>query len=313
MLRRFSVVLTAALALAATFTAGAQAELRQGSATDPVGDAGSWDLESATASYDQGGAWSVTMRFAAPLTPGEAPSASVRITNDSNADAPCSGNSSAFASLLGSVASDGDLVFFSTNAPGSGNYEGSRRYSADRRELTFSKSDARLKDFDYRCVAIELRQSGAVVEQLDSPMFFDGFGPDSDADGVKDNVDDCPSEAGPAPTGCAPDTDADGVKDNADQCPGAAGTAPSGCPAPTSTPAPAPVQTTPSATTRKCTPPRLKGKSLKAAKRALKNAGCAVGKVTKPRKLRKGAKLVVKRQSGSGPVKLVLGVKKPKK
>jgi OOP family OmpA-OmpF porin len=44
---------------------------------------------------------------------------------------------------------------------------------------------------------------------------------DSDADGVLDRDDQCPADAGPAPTGCPPppDADRDGIPNNADPCP----------------------------------------------------------------------------------------------
>jgi OOP family OmpA-OmpF porin len=45
--------------------------------------------------------------------------------------------------------------------------------------------------------------------------------PDRDADGVLDRDDQCPADAGPAPTGCPPppDADRDGIPDNSDPCP----------------------------------------------------------------------------------------------
>jgi OOP family OmpA-OmpF porin len=45
--------------------------------------------------------------------------------------------------------------------------------------------------------------------------------PDGDADGILDRDDQCPADAGPAPTGCPPppDADRDGIPDNSDPCP----------------------------------------------------------------------------------------------
>jgi hypothetical protein len=57
----------------------------------------------------------------------------------------------------------------------------------------------------------------------------------------------------------------------------------------------------------------LKGKSLSAAKAALTKAKCKLGKVTRPKKVKKGAKLVVIKQAGSGPVAVTLGPKAPKR
>jgi OOP family OmpA-OmpF porin len=57
--------------------------------------------------------------------------------------------------------------------------------------------------------------------------------PDSDGDGVADNVDQCPNEAGEATNnGCPwPDADGDGVADKDDLCPNEAGDAANnGCP-----------------------------------------------------------------------------------
>lgn len=56
---------------------------------------------------------------------------------------------------------------------------------------------------------------------------------DTDADGVNDDTDACPEQAGVAPTGCPqpPDGDCDGVPDEGDPCPDVHG-ALGGCPAP---------------------------------------------------------------------------------
>lgn len=59
-----------------------------------------------------------------------------------------------------------------------------------------------------------------------------GFGKkDSDGDGIADDKDMCPTEAGPASTGGCPDTDGDGIADKNDRCPTVAGPANlAGCP-----------------------------------------------------------------------------------
>jgi outer membrane protein OmpA-like peptidoglycan-associated protein len=55
--------------------------------------------------------------------------------------------------------------------------------------------------------------------------------PDADGDGVKDTDDACPSEAGTAATQGCPDSDGDGIANAKDECPTAAGTAQfNGCP-----------------------------------------------------------------------------------
>ena len=59
-----------------------------------------------------------------------------------------------------------------------------------------------------------------------------GFGkPDADKDGIPDDIDLCPDEAGPESTMGCPDTDGDGVADKDDRCPDQAGLANlRGCP-----------------------------------------------------------------------------------
>ena len=59
---------------------------------------------------------------------------------------------------------------------------------------------------------------------------FEGC-PDTDEDGIPDNEDDCPEDAGPAENKGCPDTDGDGVLDKDDTCPEVAGLAElNGCP-----------------------------------------------------------------------------------
>jgi hypothetical protein len=56
-----------------------------------------------------------------------------------------------------------------------------------------------------------------------------GGGVDTDGDGILDADDACPSQPGPAPSGC-PDRDGDGVPDATDVCPDVAGNGADGCP-----------------------------------------------------------------------------------
>ena len=83
--------------------------------------------------------------------------------------------------------------------------------------------------------------------------------------------------------------------------------------APPVVPTPSAPQTTKPATkpttpvpTPSCRVPKLKGKTLAAAKAAIKKAGCKTGKITRPKKTKKGAKLVVKKQSGTTKISIVL-------
>ena len=55
---------------------------------------------------------------------------------------------------------------------------------------------------------------------------------DRDMDGIADDVDACPDQAGLAPTQGCPDRDFDGIADSADACPDQTGLPPDGCPAP---------------------------------------------------------------------------------
>jgi outer membrane protein OmpA-like peptidoglycan-associated protein len=54
--------------------------------------------------------------------------------------------------------------------------------------------------------------------------------PDSDKDGVPDNLDTCPDTPAFTADGCPPDTDGDGVRDPDDYCPREKGEPPKGCP-----------------------------------------------------------------------------------
>lgn len=121
------------------------------------------------------------------------------ILNDTVPGTPCSGNSSAFAALNGGVGQS-DFVFFTTNTPG--NNSGTRQSNAAGTEFTFSKNDSRLANYGYKCVTVDLKELGVKVDSLDQPLYFLGYGPDSDGDGVVDNIDECPNQSGPAPTGC---------------------------------------------------------------------------------------------------------------
>jgi hypothetical protein len=54
---------------------------------------------------------------------------------------------------------------------------------------------------------------------------------DSDNDGIRDQIDACPTIPGVAPDGCPVDVDGDGIANAADACPFVVGVAPTGCPA----------------------------------------------------------------------------------
>jgi OOP family OmpA-OmpF porin len=79
--------------------------------------------------------------------------------------------------------------------------------------------------------------SDAILDPQDQCPFQAGPAPsgcpvqDSDGDGIDDPQDQCAQQAGLPPTGCPDaDKDSDGVSDSKDQCPDKAGGAPTGCP-----------------------------------------------------------------------------------
>jgi hypothetical protein len=68
--------------------------------------------------------------------------------------------------------------------------------------------------------------------------------------------------------------------------------------------------TTPQTPAATCKPPNVKGKTLAAAKKLLAKAHCKLGKVTKPKHVKKGAQLVVTKQRTKGSsVLLTLGAR----
>lgn len=73
---------------------------------------------------------------------------------------------------------------------------------------------------------------GGYSDHLPSVVYLKRIAPeDSDDDGVADNMDDCPEEAGVKALNGCPDTDGDGVADKEDACPELAGDASmNGCP-----------------------------------------------------------------------------------
>lgn len=58
-----------------------------------------------------------------------------------------------------------------------------------------------------------------------------------------------------------------------------------------------------------CKPPKLRGKTLTQAKTAIAKAECKLGKVTKPKRVKKGSSLVVTKQSGTTTIAISLGAK----
>ncbi|HMJ33358.1 MAG TPA: hypothetical protein VK501_05535 [Baekduia sp.] len=268
----------------------ASAEIRPGTANEATGDsagAPSQDLVSATAQYDTNGQVIVSATVNGDMATGPA-SFSFRVASYSPPNS-CLGAS---VSLFGFSDSQ-----YSTTMVTGVSGTGSAPVTVNGNRISFSASGTALQTKDWSCMTVGVTPKGSggqLLDELAAPMFFTGFGPDTDGDTVKDNQDSCPSQAGPAPTGC---------------------------PVTAANPAPAPATTTPAVTTAPkstapavgpCKPPKLKGKSLSAAKAALKKAHCKLGKVTQPKKPKKGAKLVVSKQQGKGPINVTLAPAKRK-
>jgi hypothetical protein len=307
-MRRAVAAGCAALALLA-LPAAASAEVRSGHASDPSGDSAgalSQDIVGAVVHYDTNGGLAVSATLASAVT--SVPRSWFKASLASyTSPGQCAG-----AGVTLSGYSDSK---YTTATLGSGNL-----IERQGLAITFNASGSALRSLALSCLTLTVTDSGGtVVDALDVPLYFDGSGPDGDGDGVVDNVDQCPAQPGPAPAGCVPDSDGDGVVDAADQCPGVFGSPPTGCPGSTA-PLPGPpgivttlpAEPTPAPKSKPCTAVSLKGKSLAAARTALTKAGCKLGKVTKPKKVKKGAKLVVVKQSGKNPVAITLAAAKRK-
>ena len=301
--------LTAACAVLAVLAlpAAASADGRIGHAVDPSGDsagAPSQDIVGASVFYDLRGDLYATATMGAAV--GATPRSLFRFTVASyTAPNHCGGLS---ALLMGY--SD---AMYTTASPGYG-------YLIERSgpSITLNSYGSALAARTFSCMTLTVSDTaGTVLDTLDVPLYFDGSGPDGDGDGVADNVDQCAGQAGVAPTGCEADSDGDTIANSADQCPGLFGIAPTGCPAVAPLPGPPGIVTTlpadpPPPARPACSAVSVKGKSLAAARKALGKAGCKLGKVTKPRKVHKGAKLVVVKQSGRNPVAITLAAAKRK-
>jgi hypothetical protein len=276
--RRYVAAASAAVALLG-LPGVASAEIRQGSATDPTGDsagAASQDIVSATAQYDSNGQVTVMATMNGDIASGPRSFFSFDVKSYAP-PAQCTGS---YVSMFGFSDSQYDTVMVQ-GVSGTG----SSPITRSGNTIAFGASGSALRDRDYSCMTLTVSRGGqnesGIVDQLDVPLFFDGYGPDTDGDGVKDNQDKCPNQAGPAPGGCPP--------------------------------APTPAVVTPTPAVKTCKPPVLKGKTLRAAKAALKKASCKLGNVTKPKNVKKGTTLVVTKQTGKGPVNLTFGPKKTRK
>jgi hypothetical protein len=273
----FLVLCTLVMALPAT----ASAEIRTGTTTDPTGDssgAPTQDITAAHAQLDSNGQLIVSATVNGDLAAGPATFFSFRVASYV-APNTCAG---AGASIFGYSDDPDNFLVTVTGVSG----VGGAHASVSGNTLTAVTSGTAFANKDWSCMTLSVSpkgQNGTISDQLNTPLFFNGFGPDTDGDGLVDNADQCSSQAGTPPTGCpAPAT-------------------PTTAPA-TPTPPVAPTAPTPAGTTTStCKPPKLKGKTLAAAKKALLKAHCKLGTVKRPKKVKKGLILVVSKQSGKGP------------
>lgn len=85
--------------------------------------------------------------------------------------------------------------------------------------LSYRGASCELPDTDGDGITDDVDQCPTKPEDMDGFQDTDGCPDDNDGDGIADKVDSCPSEPGPESTNGCPDKDADGLADNVDKCP----------------------------------------------------------------------------------------------
>lgn len=259
----------------------ASASLRSGGGLDATGDSsggGSQDITAAAASFDdETGAITLTVTMAAVPPPG----AHVEFTLAQYQ--PSLGGCYAANPLLVVDADTDDpssaTIATPNNGPGA---PSATPMMIDGATITITGINSRGSGWRCTTLAVTPKGGGAVLDEL-APFYFAGYGPDTDADGLVDNQDTCPTIAGPAPSGCPPAPPQETVT----QVPPAQQIA---------------IVTPDKPTTPKCRPPNERGHSLAHAKKAFARAHCTVGHVTRPKHLRSGYKLVIATQQKAGHV-----------
>jgi hypothetical protein len=255
------IVISALIAaLLLVVPAAASASERSGSATDPVGDNTSgfpWqDIISADAQYNTDGELIVAARMNGDLKNGQPATYLQFRVAQYVAPSDCTGEGVFLAGY-----SDDQYDYVKVDGiddPGSEPIA-----YAGNDDIVFDAQGSALANKGYSCMTLYVQQKGSdqVVDQLDVPLWFDGYGPSKGDGGGTDNG---------------------GGGNNTNT-------------------------QTPAAT---CKAPNVKGKTLAAAKKLLAKAHCKLGKVTKPKHPKKGARLVVTKQRTNGSsVLLTLGVK----
>jgi hypothetical protein len=252
-----SALATAVAAMLLVVAAPAGATVLHGTAVDPSADSAgvaSQDLVGASATYDDTGSFYVSATMAGPIASGPPSTISFTIASFVDPD-QCTGPA---LTAWADTDSFGGSQFSVSDAP----HQGWGTTTVTGLSIGLTGSDPILQGETFSCMTVSVRAKGSIagsLDQLNIPLYFAGTGPDGDYDDVADNVDQCPTVAGVAPTGC---------------------------PAPQVLRSTRPLQTA-------CAMPKLQGKSLAAAKRAIKlHRGCTLGTVTRPKH---GAHLVVRR------------------
>lgn len=179
----------------------AAAETRSGVADDPAGDSlgtPSQDIVRATALYSDGG----TLNVSATVNGDIASSASSLVFFVSSSASPsCSPLGVNLGASSNPTARDG--VYTVSGYSGGGT--ASKSVSGATLTLGIFGESA-IANQNYQCMIVALidKASNTQVDSLNTPLFFRGYGPDADGDRVADNVDQCPSVPGIAPSGCPP-------------------------------------------------------------------------------------------------------------
>jgi hypothetical protein len=235
---RFVISALVALLLLAA-PAVASASQRSGSAIDPTGDSlgFAWqDIISATAQYDTDGELLVAARMNGDLKNGQPATYLQFQVAEYTPPGDCTGESVYLAGFS-------DDPYNYVKVDGNDNTGSEPIAYNGNDDIVFAAQGTALADKGYSCMKLYVQQKGSdrVVDELDVPLWFDGYGP-------------------PPPPSCKA--------------------------------------------------PKLKGKTLAAAKKLIAKAHCQLGKVTKPKHVKKGVRLVVTKQKVSGSsVSLTLGPK----
>lgn len=158
--------------------------------------------------------------------------------------------------------------------------------------LLASATNPLLAGKSYDCAVVVAESQGGRDELL---VWFDGFGPaaDLDGDGVRNEIDGCPTQSAAAADGCPV-------------------LPPTPTPVPTPPPALSPAAQAEPGPETICTVPKgMKGKTLAEARKVIaRTDDCILGKVKRPARVPRGYVLVVSkaslRQDGSDKIDLVL-------